>query len=200
MGFTLVEILVVVTIIGILLALVVPAVTRALTKSQQATDVSNAKQLGTILLAEAVENNGVYPTTDTANPPQPLTTSTQLCNTLIQKDLLTDAKVVTGRGSTPLSGNTIVAGNVAFGYVSGLTTSDNGRLPLLFTRDTTVTIAANTVTYGNIAANPWGGSGVAVFMVGNSAEFIKPAQVGDATIAIPLVGKPAPLTTTVLQP
>ena len=59
-SFTLVELLVVITIIGLLAGLAVPAIQGGLDKAKQQVDVSNARQLGILFFNEANDNNGVY--------------------------------------------------------------------------------------------------------------------------------------------
>ncbi|NBT23799.1 prepilin-type N-terminal cleavage/methylation domain-containing protein [bacterium] len=59
-SFTLVELLVVISIIGLLAGLAVPAIQGGLDKAKQGVDVSNARQLGIIFFSEANDNNGMY--------------------------------------------------------------------------------------------------------------------------------------------
>ena len=59
-SFTLVELLVVISIIGLLAGLAVPAIQGGLDKAKQGVDVSNARQLGIIFFSEANDNNGIY--------------------------------------------------------------------------------------------------------------------------------------------
>ena len=59
-SFTLVELLVVISIIGLLAGLAVPAIQGGLDKAKQGVDVSNARQLGIILFPEANDNNGIF--------------------------------------------------------------------------------------------------------------------------------------------
>jgi len=60
-AFTLVELLVVISIVGLLAGLTVPAVSGALLKGKQADALNQLKQFGTMTLAYATENNGEVP-------------------------------------------------------------------------------------------------------------------------------------------
>lgn len=60
-GFTLVELLVVISIIGLLAALGIPAIKAGQDKAKQAACSSNLKQLGVALSSYLAENNGVFP-------------------------------------------------------------------------------------------------------------------------------------------
>lgn len=59
-GFTLIELLVVVAIIGILAALLFPAIGSIRTKAQMSGDVSNLQQIFTAITMHASENNNCY--------------------------------------------------------------------------------------------------------------------------------------------
>jgi prepilin-type N-terminal cleavage/methylation domain-containing protein/prepilin-type processing-associated H-X9-DG protein len=60
-GFTLVELLVVIAIIGLLAALLLPALTSALEQANRTACKSNLKQLGTALKIYATGSNGKFP-------------------------------------------------------------------------------------------------------------------------------------------
>jgi prepilin-type N-terminal cleavage/methylation domain-containing protein len=65
-GFTLIEFLVVVAAIGILAALLVPALTSALQRAKAIKDMSNLRQIGAATQMYINDNNGVFPGSTTA--------------------------------------------------------------------------------------------------------------------------------------
>ena len=60
-SFTLVELLVVISIIGLLAGLAIPAVQGGLAAARKAESVSQLRQLGTLAVAYTAENNGNFP-------------------------------------------------------------------------------------------------------------------------------------------
>jgi general secretion pathway protein G len=69
-GFTLVELLIVIAIIGVLAAIVLPVVGRMRESADQAKCVSNLRTLSAALLLAAGENNGILPMALDQSQPQ----------------------------------------------------------------------------------------------------------------------------------
>ena len=68
-AFTLVELLVVISIIGLLAGLAVPAINGALKKAKSGACLSNLRQIGIATLAYAAENSSIFPEAGSGNSP-----------------------------------------------------------------------------------------------------------------------------------
>ena len=69
-AFTLIELLVVIAIIGILAAMLMPALARAKRSAYQASCLSNGRQLSLSVVMYVQDNRGCYPTSDVGGRPQ----------------------------------------------------------------------------------------------------------------------------------
>ena len=73
LGFTLVELLIVVAIVSLLAAILFPVFGRAREKARQSNCTSNLKQIGLALKQYAQDYDGSYPTTKSSHSNDPLT-------------------------------------------------------------------------------------------------------------------------------
>jgi prepilin-type N-terminal cleavage/methylation domain-containing protein len=175
-SFTLVELLVVISIIGLLAGLAVPAIQGGLDKAKQGVDVSNARQLGIIFFSEANDNNGMYRVNSDLTNTQAAGNFLTIVQGMFSNGVLTSAKILSGQGVIPAtSTNAVTAANIAFGYVPNLTTSDDGQIPLILTKGPTSLAQSNVALQDTY---PWKKKGIVVYRVGNSAEFIKAGANG----------------------
>ena len=182
-SFTLVELLVVITIIGLLAGMAVPAIQGGLDKAKQQVDVSNIRQCGMIAFSYANDNDGNYNGTNTNS-----LSSTTFFTNLVALGQLNTTKILAGNGYTAAtSTNNISANNIAWGYNSPLTTSDDGNLPLFITKNFPVGSTFSNVSIASATVG-WKSKGIAVYRVGNSAEFIKPGTAGSAVGSVTISG------------
>lgn len=175
-SFTLVELLVVISIIGLLAGLAVPAIQGGLDKAKQGVDVSNVRQLGITFFNEANDNNGMYRVNSDLTNTSPAGNFLTIIQGMVSNGILTTPKILSGQGTVPASStNNITAANIAFGYVPNLSTSDDGNTPLILTKGPTSLSSSNVQLQDTY---PWKKKGLVVYRVGNSAEFIKSGTAG----------------------
>lgn len=175
-SFTLVELLVVISIIGLLAGLAVPAIQGGLDKAKQQVDVSNIRQSGLILFADATDNNGVFSTN--AN------SSLGIFQDLIARGLLNSTKILSGNGYPAATAtNNLQDANIAWAYVGGLTTSDSGQIPLLMSKG--IAQLSDVVSLSGVQVG-WKQKGMCVYRVGGSAEFLKSGSGGAAAGSVNL--------------
>ena len=131
MGFTRLELVVVIFVVAILAFLGLPVFTSVSKKGPQAVDLSNARQVGLGLRLYASDHNGIFPTaTKSAN-----VAFLQIMPKYVPSQkifFLADSGWCTG--SHPVEADpsgTLAAGQNNFAYVTGLEDSDNTNYPLV---------------------------------------------------------------------
>ena len=182
-SFTLVELLVVISIIGLLAGLAVPAIQGGLDKAKQQVDVSNIRQCGMIAFSYANDNEGNFNGTNTNS-----VSSTVFFTNLVALGLLNSTKILAGNGYiAALATNNIQPNNIAWGYNSPLTTSDDGNVPLFISKNFGVQNAFSNISIASSTVG-WKSKGIVVYRVGNSAEFIRPGTGGSAAGSVTISG------------
>lgn len=193
-GFSLIELLVVLVIIGIVIVLLIPSTKQPMTAAKEVRDLNNIQQCGMIFLNYANDHDGAFPTTNT--------TTTDLFNDLVKGNYISDPKVVAGDGATVLnSGGIFASSNVAWGCAEGLQTTDNPGYALLWSKGT-----VPSVTNGNLvldaSSNYFGKKGDAfamVFYINGSSSSPKFPE-GSFVATNPLAGSSTNVYTNYLEP
>lgn len=186
-GFTLIELMVVITIIAVLAGFSVPAISGALDRSNQTKDLNNIKQLAHVLFMDANDHNGSFRggstnTNTSAN-------ATDIFKQLLEEKILSSADVIAGFNVPKYEEATLAnfaSSNVAWAYFAGLTTGDSDKLPILISRGNTITKAdltgdLKTVLLTGTNSN-WGTKGIVVAYKGQNAEFKKADKDGNVKL------------------
>jgi prepilin-type N-terminal cleavage/methylation domain-containing protein len=182
-SFTLVELLVVISIIGLLAGLAVPAIQGGLDKAKQQVDVSNIRQCGLIAFGYANDNDGNFSGTNTNSQ-----TATAYFTNLVALGLLNSTKILAGNGYTAAtSTGNIMAANIAWGYNSPLNTSDDANLPLFISKNFGTGNTFSNVSLASATVG-WKNKGIVVYRIGNSSEFIKSGSGGAAAGSVTISG------------
>jgi prepilin-type N-terminal cleavage/methylation domain-containing protein len=193
-AFTLIELLIVITIIAVLASIALPAYNGVKERGDQTKDLSNAKQVALALRQFAIDNNGSYPSKKPA-----IDYSDPAATPLGAGDKSNDAFwwlfpaqlqseqifAVTGSAYTP--GNpdnkldppsaagrteTLKPGENSFAYVSGLTDTTNPTFPLLadgFVNGGVGTYTTNKARTGGV----WSGRKAVVVFCDASGQLMK---------------------------
>jgi len=184
LGFTLVQLLVVITIIGILAGLSVPAIGTALDKAKQAADTANVRQLGIIFFGIANDEGGTYPTGGYGTSPTRADAGNTkvLFGQMLEDKDITDAKIlkaasqVAYKGSLQSASSGLGEENIGWDYMKGLQTTDESSIPLFISRGAVGSESALESNSGTVSIQTtgvWKDKGMAVYYLGNSAEWLK---------------------------
>ena len=196
-GFTLIELLVVIGIIALLASIALPAFTSVQVKAKQTKEISNVKQIGTLLKVYASDNNGNYPTNSLDANMNPTGTPVGYSNDAFAQlfpAYCTNEQIFwttgAGYGTTPpdnkidnpmtqTHAETLKQGECSWAYVLALTETSDSRFPLV--ADAMADKSAHTyITTENVSGGLWKGKAV-VLNVDISANLLK-ANSNDNTI------------------
>ncbi len=148
-AFTLVELLVVITIIGILAGIALPVFQKVQVNAEQTKTLSNGKQIGLGLKLFAADNDGSFPkfgtysATSGAFDTGAITTSNQALKQLIPQYVATEKIFAVKKsawtpnnpdeniGTTPDDTKRLAVGENHFAYVTELNDTSNGSFPLV---------------------------------------------------------------------
>ena len=139
-GFTLVELLVVITIIALLTGMALPAIKRAILSAKMITDVSKVRQIIAACENYASDWDGQYPSYDPDNPARGeaarFTTSTEAFNVLLPQYVDMEAAfwIQTNnpdKDRSPNEDGILTQDENTYAYVSGLKSSSYSGSPLV---------------------------------------------------------------------
>src|SRR5438477_10158167 len=183
-AFTLIEMLVVISIIAVLAAFAVPALTSALTKGQMTGTMNNGRQLYLAAQQMALDGaansdpNLVWPGDDTTN----LDTLAHYCQRLVQQDYLKGGdvqKLLSGPGaacSVTVSGTgntqTVTLGGTSALKIYPVTESDASNVIFAVSRNYTYD-SPLLASVGGVPNNPFGQKGFIVQRKGGDASVLR---------------------------
>ena len=193
-AFTLIELLIVITIIAVLASIALPAFTGVKERGDQTKDLSNAKQIALALRQFAIDNNGSYPAKapagdySAAPATQPGTSNDAFW--WLFPNYLQSEQIFATAGSAFTPGNpdnkldaanattrtdTLKQGENSFAYISGLTDTANPTFPLL--ADGFATGAPGTyVTNKSLPGGVWAAKKAIVVFCDASGQIVKVDQ------------------------
>jgi prepilin-type N-terminal cleavage/methylation domain-containing protein len=197
-AFTLIELLIVITIIAVLAGIALPAYNGVKERGDQTKDLSNAKQIALALRQFAIDNNGSYPNkqpTGAANgdysaaPATPLPTTSNDAFWWLFPNYLQSEQIfaVTGSAYTPANPDnkldptttgrveTLKKGENNFAYVTGLTDTSNSTFPVIADGFVTGSTPANPVYTANKAqpGGVWAAKKAVVVLCDSSGQIMR---------------------------
>ena len=193
-AFTLIELLIVVTIIAVLASIALPAFNGVKERGDQTKDLSNAKQIALALRQFAIDNNGQYPSHPPAatysaaagNPANSNEAFWWLFQSGDQTGYLQSEQIFAVPGSAYTKANpdnrldapgaaarvnTLAAGENAYAYVSGLTDTSNPTWPIIADGFT-----ATVGTYGtnkSLVGGVWSGKKAIIAFCDGSGQIVR---------------------------
>ncbi|MFZ5806576.1 MAG: type II secretion system protein [Verrucomicrobiota bacterium] len=205
-GFTLLELLMVISMIAVLAGLTVPAISGALDRTNQTKDLSNAKQLAQVLLMDANDHNGIFRKNEAHTNTVIAGTATPVFRGLLKDKVLSTTEVFSGYGTQPFEDGTnydasFTANNVSWAYFAGLMTGDDDRLPLLISKGntniTTPRLTGQPTEVELDGSGVWGKRGIIIAYKGQNVEFKK---AKDGKIKLGADVSPVDESAALLQP
>jgi prepilin-type N-terminal cleavage/methylation domain-containing protein len=206
-AFTLIELLIVISIIGILATMAVPAVNNALVQGQMTGTLSNARQLHMVTQQMSLDNfnagEGIQWTVDTSSSSgsssggTPISLSTYF-NALTNQGAYLQpkelAKLLTAPGVTPQTGS-LGANNIAF-KIFAVSENSPSDQPFVITKNWSGSGGSGGSL--NAQVNPYGKKGFVLFTKGGGGGIYKLPQASSTNL-FPLTSGDANYDYTTLQ-
>lgn len=220
-GFTLIELLTVIAIIGILAAILFPAIGAAKKAASKANDLSNIRTIGQAALVYSSDNNDFLPDPSSASNPFVGGAYYAWFGLLAKAGNLTDPAALYSKlddryPATPVTGilDPTVAAKTSllaafttsvpsYEVIGGLKASDPSTYPVAYTRGLKADGTWETTTAAKLGVYGADGGGMVVFIGGNVAQYKSigtPAKLiqtnGNTTVNI---GQCVPLSRTTVK-
>ena len=196
-AFTLIELLIVITIIAVLAGIALPAYNGVKERGDQTKDLSNAKQIALALRQFAIDNNGAYPNKqpdaaangDYSAAASTIPTTSNDAFWWLFPNYLQSEQIFAVTGSAYTPGNpdnrldpTASARNLTlaqkennYAYVTGLTDTSNPSFPVIADGFTNGSVPANPVYTANKAqpGGVWSGKKAVVVFCDSSGQVMR---------------------------
>lgn len=201
-GFTLIELMVVIAIIGILAGLLMPVMASSIGTAHRTRDLSNAKQTVTVLVQDAMDNDGKFRLGRDETVTTPTATTLDVFQGLLNLGKTDDPGIFYGEGARAATSDELTDENIGFHYVAGLKTSSSSRMPLVFTKGVDLTegnLTGKTFAPGTSA---WEKKGFIIGFVGGNAQWMANTDGEETTeieLAAPLLFNDPPAGIKVYQ-